>query len=162
MSVMKSHNVLVIQTDNAKLLEILNRLVDDRTKQNCFLTDAFFERFYARPSDFKDVCCFWNAPNWGINWDVDIDELEIDREENTFTIRITTEPTAPIVFCKKLLEIYGADSVYLHIDFHQPDRDVVGTWTCRLKDVAEFPISKLAAIDEKIAEYYKQMFSIQS
>jgi len=156
---------IVIQTNNPKLLKRLEGIIVDSQKLHPFLHPSFFERFLPRPSDFKDLPCFWNAEHWGVLWDVDLDEMQIQREtENdtyTYTIRLETDRAAPIPFLKQIFEIYSQpkkENCYMHIDFYIAKQQLVGTWTCNLKDVVSFSISQTESMDSKIKEYYKNVF----
>lgn len=158
--------VIVIQTSNSKLIEKLENMIIDSQKLHPFLHPSFFERFLPRPSDFKDLPCFWNSEHWGVLWDVELDEMQIQKEtENdvhTYTLRLETDRAAPIPFLKQIFEIYSQptkDACYMHIDFYIAEQQTVGTWTCKLKDVVSFQISQMENMDSKIKEYYKNIFN---
>ena len=153
---------IVIQTSNPQLIEKMESIITDSQKLHPFLQPSFFERFLPRPSDFKDLPCFWNFEHWGVPWDVELDEIQIQKDtENdvhTYTIRLETDRVAPIPFLKQVFDIYSQDC-YMHIDFYVAESQQVGTWTCKLKDVVIFEIAQMDSTDSKIREYYKNLFN---
>ena len=75
-----------------------------------------FNHFVPRPESEEENWYEWNCENWGTKWDVDEDEVSIDRmSEEVINFDFLTAWSPPINFLKNLAKLY--EKIYIECNY---------------------------------------------
>lgn len=99
-----SNNATIVadSADAIKKMKEFKLLVEEPTRTgHIFLCDSFVPR----PKEEEENWYAWNTDNWGTKWDVEIDDITFDEEDNSFYCSFVSAWCPPITFYETMEEM---------------------------------------------------------